>query len=332
MALVVQKFGGTSLADAASQESLCGKVASALKRGDSVVVVVSAMGRLGDPYATDTLLDLFSSIPGKVDLRVSDLMVSCGEVISSCAISALLTSKGIPSSPLTAYTAGIFADGPFGDATARVSEAAELRALLDRGIVPVVTGFQGVGADGALKTFGRGGSDTTAVALGAALGADYVDIFKDVPGVAKADPRIVPDAPFMDFLDYDSMFRLAKHGSRVLHDKSASLARAARVRLRVRSTFAEGEGTLIGEIGGGGVPAFIGMATCPGPDSGLLVTAVFSPESDGLGVAKAMNLAAVSGFPFKTLHSGDSNAAAFQCEASVGKPFARALFAELTQS
>ncbi len=332
MSLVVQKFGGTSLADEASRESLCSKVAKARQDGDEVVVVVSAMGRLGEPYATDTLLDLFSTVPGGVDPQVEDLMLSCGEVISACLIASLLSAKGVKAVPLTAYTAGIKAEGPCGDATVSSVDARVLRSHLDAGQVPVVTGFQGVDAEGNLLTLGRGGSDTTAVAIGAALGADYVDIYKDVIGVAKADPRVIPDAPYMSFLDYDSMFRLARHGSRVLHDKSASLAQKAGLKLRIRPTFEDGEGTLIAAAEAGGAsPRFIGLATTAAHahEAGLLVTAVFSKDREVESVTKAINFAAVSGYAVKQVPSGDSAAASFLCDASMGKAFAKALFTEL---
>jgi aspartate kinase len=330
MALIVQKYGGTSLADQASRESLCGKVLAAKARGDEVALVVSAMGRLGDPYSTDTLLELLSEIPGGGDPLVCDLMASCGEVISGCVIATLLKSKGVQALPMTAYTAGISAEGPFGDAMTATLDPSKIRSVLSAGVVPVVTGYQGVDLEGRIHTFGRGGSDTTAVAVGAALKADFVDIYKDVPGVAKADPRVVPDAPFMSFLDYESMFRLARHGARVLHDKSATLAKEFGVKVRVRSTFDDGEGTLIGALDGGeSVPSFVGMATGPGPDSSLCVTAVFSPSSAEAGVAKAMSVAAISGFPFKAVDAGDRDAVSFVCDAAHGKNFARKLFAEL---
>lgn len=333
MALIIQKYGGTSLADQSSRDSLCGKVSEARKSGDQVVLVVSAMGRRGDPYATDTLLDLLTEFPGGAGPLVSDLMASCGEAISSCVIAALLNSKGIKALPLTAYTAGIRAEGLFGDAAATAVDAARIRAVLDSGAVPVVTGFQGVDEKGQVMTFGRGGSDTSAVAIGAALNADFVDIYKDVPGVAKADPRIIPEVSFLDFLDYDSMFRLANHGARVLHDKSAILARDKGIKIRVRSTFDVRKGTLIGKLEAGeAIPDFIGLATCPAPESGLRVTAVFSPSAGRSGVAEVSKIVTSCGFPSKSVDSGDPYAAAFLCEATYGKGFARKLFSELSKA
>jgi Aspartokinases len=206
MALIVQKFGGTSLADPASRELLASKVKTALEAGDRLILVVSAMGRRGDPYATDTLLDLLNQYPGGADGLGRDLIASCGEVISACLIAALLNSRGIKAQPMTASSAGISATGDFLDANPGDIETSRLRKVLDEGAVPVVTGFQGMDGSGRVLTLGRGGSDTSAVAIAGALGADFVDIYKDVPGVAKADPRLIPQAPFMDF------FGLRFHG------------------------------------------------------------------------------------------------------------------------
>ena len=326
MAIIVQKFGGTSLADPVSRDHLVRKVKKARSEGDHVVLVVSAMGRAGDPYATDTMLGLLAAFPGGTNGLISDLMVSCGEIISACVIAALLNSKGVEAVPLTAYTAGIRAEGEFGDADPALIETTRLRALLKSSKVPVVTGFQGVDTSGNILTLGRGGSDTSAAAIGAALKADFVDIYKDVPGVAKADPRIIQNPPFMEFIDYDSMFRLAKHGARVLHDKSALIARDAGLSLRVRSTFDDGPGTLIAALDGVRlVPDFIGMSTSKN-EEGMKVTAVFRKGS-GAGLVEAAQAAAKTiGLGAVVLDCEDSNAAAFMCESRYGVEFARKLF------
>lgn len=334
MSLIVQKFGGTSLADPASREMLVRKVAAEKAAGNQVVLVVSAMGRRGDPYATDTLLDLLKAFPGGADGLVSDLLASCGEVISACVIAALLSSRGIPARPMTAYTAGFGASGDFGDADPSAVNPAGMRVALASGAVPVVTGFQGVTPDGDIATLGRGGSDTSAVAIGAALGADFVDIYKDVPGVAVADPRLVPEAPYLDFLDYDSMFRLANHGARVLHDKSALLAKAAGLRMRVRPTFNEGVGTLIGpasEAGGKDArpaPSFLGLATSPAEGGSVRMVAVFAEGRDQaakIEAAKALaRKAGASGQP-----CGDPGAVAFLCSKEKSAALASALVAAL---
>lgn len=330
MSLIVQKFGGTSLADPASRELLAKKVGAARAAGDEIVLVVSAMGRKGDPYATDTLLDLLKEFPGGADGLTNDLMVSCGEVISCCVIASLLNSRGIGAVPMTAYTAGIGAEGPFGDASPARIDATRMRKVLDEGKVPVVAGFQGVDTSDRILTLGRGGSDTSAVAIGAALDADFVDIYKDVPGVAKADPRLVPGAPFMKFLDYDSMFRLANHGARVLHDKSALLAKTSGLRMRVRSTFDDDEGTLIGVPGEGEtVPWFLGLATCAAPGERLRVTAVFAAGSGTARIASARESAREIGFDVSGPACEDPDAVVFFCAKEKASGFTQRLFEAL---
>ena len=248
MAVIVQKFGGTSVADAASREYVLKKIRQERDAHNKPVVVVSAMGRRGAPYATDTLLDM---VPGGTP-ELQALIVSCGEIISACIVANHLNAKGIPAKALTAYTAGIMASGPYDAARPATIQTANLDALLKAGVIPVVTGFQGVLPDSSIATLGRGGSDTTAVALGAWLHAEYVDIFTDVPGVAMTDPRIVPEAPYIPYLDYLSMVRLSSHGSRVLHDLSAKIAMEKNVCVRIRSTFDDSPGTLIGPLGSSG--------------------------------------------------------------------------------
>jgi len=329
MALIVQKYGGTSLADAASRALLAGKVQKAKSAGDEIVLVVSAMGRRGDPYATDTLLDLLNDFPGGADGLTKDLLASCGETVSACVISALLNSKGIGAAPMTAYTAGISAEGPSGDAGPGKISASRIRAALDAGKVPVVTGFQGVDRAGNILTLGRGGSDTSAVAIGAALGADFVDIYKDVPGVAKADPRLVKDAPYMKFLDYDSMFRLANHGARVLHDKSALLAKSANLRIRVRSAFDDGEGTLIGPAGKTPMPDFLGLASSPVGDDRMRIVAVFNNGKGEKGIAKSRKQVKAMGMEMQEAACGDQDAVAFLCPKSRAAEFAGRLFEAL---
>ncbi|MDP2792101.1 MAG: hypothetical protein Q8O15_10150 [Rectinemataceae bacterium] len=334
MALIVQKFGGTSLADPAARDMLAKKVGAARDAGDEIVLVVSAMGRRGDPYATDTLLDLLGEYSGGADGLTSDLLASCGEVISACVIAALLNSRGIGAVPMTAHSAGIAASGPFGDAAPSAIDPARLRAVLAAGKVPVVTGFQGVDATGTILTLGRGGSDTSAVAIGAALGADFVDIYKDVPGVAKADPRLVKGVPFMKFLDYDSMFRLANHGARVLHDKSALLAKASGLKMRVRSTFDEGEGTLIGPAGSPeskneAIPVFLGLATSSVGKDLLQIVAVFAAGAGSEWIAVARQTAQAAGLGVSEQACADPDAIAFLCPKSKAADFAASLFAAL---
>lgn len=330
MALIVQKFGGTSVADAGARACLAEKVRRARAEGDRTVLVVSAMGRRGAPYATDTLLDLLRSFDAEPEASTSDLIASCGEVISACVVSSFLRAQAIPSVPMTAYTAGIRAEGPAGDATPTGADAAAIRAKLERGQVPVICGFQAVGPDGQIVTLGRGGSDTSAVAVGIALAADYVDIYTDVPGVAKADPRVVPGAPFMDFLDYASMFRLAKHGARVLHDKSALLAERAGVKMRVRSTFDDGPGTFIGPeesaaTSGRRAPDFLGLTASPEKKGLARVTAIFAKGRGTRGVAGAVEAAAAFGAALCPRDDPDS--VSFLCLETEAEDLTRKLFA-----
>ena len=326
MALIVQKFGGTSVADEKARNHLAAKAEAALARGDRVILVVSAMGRRGAPYATDTLLDLLAPFGDGADPAVRDLVASCGETISACLVAAFLSSRGTPAVPMTAFTAGIRADGPYGDASPTAADVSRIRAVLDAGKVPVVTGFQGVNPEGQLATLGRGGSDTTAVALAAFLEADYADIYTDVPGVAAADPRIVPDAPFLDYLDYRSMYRLAVFGARVLHDRSAKIAEEHGVRVRVLSTFDDRPGTLIGpERAGSAEPAFLGIAVDKKSPESSVVTILFRTGRGGEGIGKAARAAAP--WSRERIPSEDPDALSFLCPAASAPDLARALFA-----
>jgi len=229
-------------------------------------------------------------VPGAApDLQA--LIVSCGEIISACIVADCLDKTGIPAKALTAYTAGIMASGPCDAGRPDTIQTANLEALVKAGIVPVVTGFQGVLPDSSIATLGRGGSDTTAVALGVWLHAEYVDIFTDVPGVAMADPRLVPEAPYIPYLDYLSMVRLSSHGSRVLHDLSAKIAMEKNVRVRIRSTFDDSPGTLIGPLVPGGADGqtdLVGITVKEKNADTSLVTIVYKA---GAGAGKAGKIA-----------------------------------------
>ncbi len=244
--VIVQKFGGTSVSDRERRGRVAEIVQRSIDEGMRVVVVVSAPGRAGDPYATDTLLRLCGEEGGSVPGRESDLLVACGEIISSVLVAARLRSLGLPARAFTGPQAGIETDGTHGDAKILRVDPAPLRAAIAEGVVPVVAGFQGGTPQGDLATLGRGGSDTSAAALGAALGATFVDIFTDVDGVKTADPRVVPEARTITELDYDELFQMAEAGAKVVHPRAVEIARQARVPLRVRSTFADDEGTLVG--------------------------------------------------------------------------------------
>ena len=240
-ALIVMKFGGSSLADEVKRESAVAKIRSEIEKGSRPVVVVSAMGRKKDPYATDTLLSLVAA--SSCSEHELDVLMSTGEAISAVVLSGLLSEKGIPAEALTGLDAGIQTDAVDGDATITLIDPRVIRSLLDEGKVPVVTGFQGVDEQGRIHTLGRGGSDTTACALGVALKADRVDIYTDVDGVYTADPRLIPEAHALKRITVDELFQMAKHGSRIVHAPAAELALSSRTKLRIRSSFSASEGT-----------------------------------------------------------------------------------------
>ncbi len=245
MRIIVQKFGGTSLATAAYRERVADRVASARQRQLVPVVVVSAMGRAGDPYATDTLIELARSVDPDIPQRELDLLISCGETISSAIMGATLRRRGEPAVVLTGRQAGIVTDCSFGNARIlRVEPEADLRHI-ERGHLCVVAGFQGASESGDLTTLGRGGSDTTAAALAVALRAELVEIYTDVEGVKTADPRIVPEARTLRVVSYEEIFQMAHQGAKVVHPRAVELAMRANVPVRVRSTFEDGDGTLI---------------------------------------------------------------------------------------
>jgi aspartate kinase len=247
MRTVVQKFGGTSVRDAVSRRAAAAIVARAVAEGQRVAVVVSAMGRSGEPYATDTLLSLARAEGTPVPARDEDLLASCGEVVSAVVFSQALRRAGLEDVvAMTGFQAGILTDNRHGEARIVRVDPRPLETVLGRGGVPVVTGFQGITEGGDVTTLGRGGSDTTAAALGAALSADEVAIFTDVDGVMTADPRIVPEARTLGRINYDETFELVSLGARVLHPRAVEIARQASVPLRVLSTFAPGAGTVIG--------------------------------------------------------------------------------------
>jgi aspartate kinase len=235
------KFGGTSVATEKGRDSLVARVATERARGFSAVVVVSAMGRRGDPYATDTLLELVDG--ASCSAHELDLLMSTGEVISAVLVASLLNTRGIAAQALTGADAGIVTDAVDGTATIRAIDTAAIGRVLDEGRVAVVAGFQGADADGLLHTLGRGGSDTTACALGVALEAERVDIYTDVDGVFTADPRLVAEAKPLATITADELYQMARHGSKVVHAPAAELAVQSGVRMRVRNTFSAHEGT-----------------------------------------------------------------------------------------
>ncbi|MCW5766119.1 MAG: aspartate kinase [Phycisphaeraceae bacterium] len=226
--IVVQKFGGSSVADAAKLRRCAEHVAAAVRRGLRPVVVVSAMGD-----GTDDLIELARTVdPSTADRREMDQLLATGEQVSIALMAMTLKSMGLSAVSLTGAQCGVRTDGVFGRATIRSIDTARLQELLGSGVVPVVAGFQGVTDAGEVTTLGRGGSDTTAVALAASLGGSC-EIYKDVDGVFTADPRLVPEARKRPRVSYEEMLEAASLGSQVIHPRAVELAKKYNVPVRV---------------------------------------------------------------------------------------------------
>ena len=240
--LIVMKFGGSSLATATHIRRAAQLIAEQHRQGDRVAVVVSAQGD-----TTDDLIDKAREIVPEPAGRERDMLLSCGEQMSMALMAMQLEGLGCPALSLCGWQAGIRTEARHGDARILKVEPRRVRQALDAGTVAVVAGFQGVDENGEITTIGRGGSDTTAVALAAALGADVCRIYTDVQGVYSADPRVVEKAQVHQEISYDEMLEMAALGAQVLHSRAVELAREHRVKVEVRSTFdPQAGGTALG--------------------------------------------------------------------------------------
>lgn len=249
MKIVVQKFGGTSVSTKERRQKVVEKVKNAIDEGYSPVVVVSAMGRSGDPYATDTLLSLVGDKFKNTNKLASDLLMCCGELISSVVMSNELFDAGIDAIPLTGGQAGIKTDNVFTNAQHLNVDPKQILDFVAKGRVPVVTGFQGMSEDGFFTTLGRGGSDTSAAILGVALEAEQIEIYTDVDGIMTADPRIVKDASLINVISYNEVFQLAEQGAKVIHPRAVDIAMKSNVPLFIKNTMSDAKGTLINNNG-----------------------------------------------------------------------------------
>lgn len=245
MRIVVQKYGGALLATPGGRLQVAEQIAAARRAGDAVVGVASAIGRDGDPYATDTLAGLIKDIGTEIEPRTLDLLLSTGEVISTALLAHTLSRAGCPAIALTGPQAGIITTDEFSDARILRIDPAPTRRHLERALVVVIAGFQGVTEDGEITTLGRGGSDTTAVAMGAALGADLVEIYKDVEGIMTADPKVVAQARSIRRITYDEVSQLAALGAKVLHPRAADIGREHNVHLVIKRIGGLDRGTVI---------------------------------------------------------------------------------------
>jgi aspartate kinase len=240
VALIVQKYGGTSVADPDRMRAVAENVAFTRRRGDQVVVVVSAMGK-----STDNLIALANSVSKTQPGREMDMLLTTGERVSMALVSMALADIGVPAVSFTGSQVGIVTDTAHGKAKILEVKGDRVREALAEGKVCVVAGFQGISTDREITTLGRGGSDTTAVALAAALQADSCEIYTDVTGVFSADPRVVPQARKLAHINFDEMLEMAGAGSKVLALRSVEFARNHNVPLHVRSSFTWEQGTWV---------------------------------------------------------------------------------------
>ena len=240
--LIVKKFGGSSVADVERIEAVADNVEAEIKRGNKVTVVLSAMGK-----STDELIQLAKSINTEPDLREYDALVSTGEQISVALLAMALLKRGIKGKSYTAYQLGIRTNASHGRARILEVEVSKITSELNAGFVPVITGFQGMNDQGDITTLGRGGSDTTGVALAVALKADECQIYTDVDGVFTTDPRVYEKARLLKNVSFEEMLELSSSGAKVLQLRAVEYASKFSLPLRVLSSFNNGEGTLVQE-------------------------------------------------------------------------------------
>ena len=277
MSLIVQKYGGSSVADADSIKRVASKIAQAKEAGNDVVVTVSAMGD-----TTDDLIDLAQQVSGQPHAREMDMLLTTGERISMALLAMAIRDLGFDARSFTGSQAGMMTDAQHGRARIVDVTPTRVRQALDDGAIAIVAGFQGFNHDSRdITTLGRGGSDTTAVALAAALDAHVCEIYTDVDGVFSADPRVVPKAQKLDRVSYEEMLELAAAGAKVINIRAVEFARRHGVTLHVRSSFTEESGTWVGSSEEGmnvEEPIIAGVA---GDTSEAKITVVGVPDIPG---------------------------------------------------
>ncbi len=240
MALIVQKYGGSSVVDAERIKSVARRVAATRDEGNRVVVVVSAMGD-----TTDELVNLAYQITEQPSERELDVLLSTGEIVSSTLLAMVLKSMGYDAISLTGAQAGIRTDATYSRARILKVESRRVVKELEKGNIVIVAGFQGITEEMDITTLGRGGSDTTAVALAASLGAEVCQIYTDVEGVYTADPRLVPEAQQLSEIGYEEMLELASYGAKVMHPRAVELGELFNIPILVAPSFTDNPGTLI---------------------------------------------------------------------------------------
>lgn len=245
MKILVQKFGGTSVSTHERRLNAVNKIIKAKEKGYLPVVVVSAMGRKNEAYATDTLISLVSEKFKIKNSLATDLLMSCGEIISTVVMCQELFEFGLEGAPLTGGQAGIITDENYNNAKVLRVNTENIINIIKDNKIPVVAGFQGKSENGFITTIGRGGSDVTAALLGVALNAREVQIFTDVDGIMTADPRIVGNAALIKEMDYSEVFQFADQGAKVIHPRAVEIAMKGNIPLVIKNTMSDCEGTII---------------------------------------------------------------------------------------
>ncbi|MFQ5925449.1 MAG: aspartate kinase, partial [Dehalococcoidia bacterium] len=285
MALIVQKYGGSSLADAERIKNVARRVATTKEKGNYVVVVASAMGK-----TTDELIGLAHQVTEQPDERELDVLLSTGETVSSTLLAMALKSLGHKAISLSGAQAGIWTDAVYSRARILTVEGHRIIKELGEGNIVIVAGFQGITRDMDITTLGRGGSDTTAVAMAATLGATRCEIYTEVEGVYTADPRFVPEGRKLEEIGYEEMLELASHGAKVLHPRAVELGELYNIPILVASSFSEAPGTLIhggismevrNKVRGIAHDLNVAKVTILGvPDRPGIATAIFEPLAE----------------------------------------------------
>ena len=282
--LLVQKFGGTSLVDTKRLEAAADIIVKTISEGNSVAVVLSAMG-----VETDRLIDLAKAIHPEPNLREYDALVSTGEQISVALMAMALSKRNLKAKSYTAYQLGIQTNKRHGRARILDVKVKKLKKQIKKGVIPVITGFQGMNDEGDITTLGRGGSDTTGVAIAVALGADECQIFTDVDGVFTTDPRICSKARLLNQVSFEEMLELSSAGAKVLQLRAVEYARKNKMPIRVLSSFSESPGTLVEEIEEMERPVVSGISSLDNeakltirgvPDLPGVAAKILSPVSD----------------------------------------------------
>jgi len=300
MAIIVQKYGGSSVADAAKIKNVAGRVAARRDKGDELVVVVSAMGK-----TTDQLIELARQVSDQPEDREMDVLLSTGETVSSSLMAMALRAMGYPAISLSGAQAGIGTEARYGRARILSIEPQRMHKELKEGKIVIVAGFQGVSEEMDITTLGRGGSDTTAVALAVALKAATCEIYTDVDGVYTTDPRIEPKARKLKEINYEEMLELATYGAKVMHNRAVELGKVYNMPILVASSFRDAPGTLIhggtdmveqrNKVSGIACDRDVAKVTVRGvPDRPGIAASLFGPLSDaGISVDTIVQNASV---------------------------------------